>query len=165
MKAVALELSSMFTLRGIETRIWVVESVRMVHAAHNAGYNLRRIHVISSEGERVLFGELTSRLKFYEISFFRYRNRRPGTQHSHVESFFPISPGPVFPRSLPRTRDGVIVALGREFEWEREREKKRERERERKRISRDSIKRSYSRNLRQARTFDYQAGRDARVIN
>ena len=94
MKAVALELSSMFTLREIETRIWVVESVRMVHATHNAGYNLRRIHVISSEGERVLFGELTSRLKFYEISFFRYRNRRPGTHQRRWNFFSNLPPAP-----------------------------------------------------------------------
>lgn len=116
MNRVALGSPSRFTLHEIQQtgkfsscEIWKRE---VGCCRTQCGYNLRRIRVISDQGGNSgLFGELTSRLKFYEISFLFFfffsqtRNRRRGGTNGVVEIFFqPPSPLPPLPYPPMDTR-------------------------------------------------------------
>lgn len=124
MNRVALGSPSRFTLHEIQQtgkfsscEIWKRE---VGCCRTQCGYNLRRIRVISDQGGNSgVFGELTSRLKFYEISFlfFFFFSRKPGTDVAAAPTaslkFFsnprlPFLPSPI----LPWTRDAVIVEGG-----------------------------------------------------
>lgn len=114
MNRVALGSPSRFTLHEIQQtgkfsscEIWKRE---VGCCRTQCGYNLRRIRVISDQGGNSgLFGELTSRLKFYEISFlfffFFLANPEP-TSRRHQRRRWNFFPTPVSPSSPPLSSHG-----------------------------------------------------------